>query len=100
MLLIEVKDEDTSLDYPVHRIINDVLGVNGAWGAKAAHILADLIDPTCHDADHSGFEFKCSVCGAYTEIPTHMGAEIGWTKDSGFHLDYCPCCGARVVDDE
>ena len=39
--------EEECIDYAVFRIIKDVLGVNGAWGAKAASILADLIDTTC-----------------------------------------------------
>lgn len=81
MLRIEVRDKDTSLDYPINRIINDVLGVNGAWGAKAARILADLIDPTCTSVLAKG---KCSVCG----------------EPLGSHANYCPKCGARVVDDE
>lgn len=94
MLLIEVKDEDTSLDYPVHRIINDVLGVNGAWGAKAAHILADLIDPTCTVRGYGHpDEFRvvkgCSACGC------------GWYEDVfGKPYAYCPHCGARVVSDD
>lgn len=85
LLRIEVKDEDTSLDYPVHRIINDVLGVNGAWGDKAARILADLIDPTCHRVipdEEEGYVF-CSNCGA----------EIG---EYGVP-NYCHNCGHRVV---
>lgn len=36
--------EGECIDYAVCRIINDVLGVNGAWGAKAARILADPFD--------------------------------------------------------
>ena len=85
MLRIEVRDENESLDFPVYRIINDVLLVNGAWGAKAAHILADLIDPTCHvvipnEMDGDCF---CSECGA-------LVGEYGYTS-------YCPNCGARLV---
>lgn len=90
-LRIEVMDEDTSLDYPVNRIINDVLGVNGAWGAKAARILADLIDcPTCHicDTDHE-FEdsVRCDRCRMTFNRP--------WEP-----FKYCPNCRAEVVDDE
>ena len=36
--------EGECIDYAVFRIINEVLLINGAWGAKAARILADLID--------------------------------------------------------
>jgi DNA-directed RNA polymerase subunit RPC12/RpoP len=59
--------------------------------------VADLIDPTCHDVSSQDIEIKCSACGAYTEIPSDRGAEIGWLKDSGHHLNYCPNCGGRLV---
>lgn len=116
MLLIEVKDEDTSLDYPVHRIINDVLGVNGAWGDKAARILADLIDPTCvyeptetltrwdendyeHETNEPDFDcatFACSRCG-YGML---YGDEYGWFDTEppyAPHFKFCPNCSARVL---
>ena len=76
--------EEECIDYAVFRIIKDVLWVNGAWGAKAARILADLIDPTCvyeptetltrwdendheHETNEPDFDcatFACSRCGA------------------------------------
>lgn len=37
--------ESECIDYAVFRIIHDVLGIDGACGAKAARIIADLIDP-------------------------------------------------------
>lgn len=37
--------ESECIDYAVFRIIHDVLGIDGACGAKAVRILADLIDP-------------------------------------------------------
>jgi hypothetical protein len=85
--------EDECIDYAVFRIINDALLINGAWGAKAARILADLIDPTCH-AVHpdtaADDELVCSECGAY------MGAIVPFI---GAVLPlYCPSCGARVVE--
>ena len=83
-LRMEVSEEGC-LDYVVHRIINDVLGVNGAWGAKAAHILADLIDPTCHKVIPSEME-GCVFC-------SNCGAEIG---EYGVP-NYCHNCGHRVV---
>lgn len=43
--------------------------------------LADLIDPTCTSVLAKD---KCSVCG----------------EPLGSHANYCPKCGARVVDDE
>lgn len=86
--------EDESLDYPVCRIIDDVLGVNGAWGDKAARILADLIDPTCHigyddwaSRQCMGTMLSCDRCG--NAFPVINGP-----------YQYCPCCGARVVRDD
>ena len=93
LLRIEVMDEDESLDYPVCRIVNDVLGVNGAFGAKAARILADLIDPTCHMTDSMWDNGECTwgcICSA-------CGARIEHEYASDIY--YCPRCGARVVSD-
>ncbi len=45
--------------------------------------LADLIDPTCHDAEHGETNgFTCSECGEWTPL------DKPW---------FCPSCGARVV---
>jgi hypothetical protein len=85
--------EGECIDYAVCRIINDTLGVNGAWGDKAARILADLIDPTCHIKDDDwashqcmGPMLSCDRCGnAFPEI--------------NGPYQYCPCCGARVTRD-
>ena len=81
--------EGECIDYAVFRIINDVLGVNGAWGAKAARILADLIDPTCKVKDDnrwtSDFTYVCCACGEHFST-------CGKPK-------YCPGCGARLVTD-
>lgn len=48
--------------------------------------LADLIDPTCHVVipNEMDGECFCSECGA-------LLGEYGYTA-------YCPCCGARCVD--
>lgn len=82
--------EGECIDYAVCRIINDVLGVNGAWGDKAARILADLIDPTCEVKDDnrwtSDFAYVCCACGEHFS-----------TCDKP---NYCPSCGARVVRDD
>ena len=97
MLRIEVREEDTSLDYPVQRIINDVLGVNGAWGDKAARILADLIDPTCEVDSVEQVDNELSQLDGFEFILT-----CGHTFKQPYNEPpaYCPYCGARVVDDE
>lgn len=78
--------EDECIDYAVFRIINDVLLINGAWGAKAARILADLIDPTCEAAYEnpfaSDFNYRCMACGEHFST-------CGEPK-------YCPGCGRRI----
>ena len=49
--------------------------------------LADLIDPTCHNASPQAWgTFECSECGAQT-----------WYQSIETRPRYCPDCGARVV---
>lgn len=54
-------------------------------------VLADLIDPTCHDfggeegTNGEGYDFACSSCGYVCDLP---------------EPNYCPSCGARVVRDD
>ena len=54
-------------------------------------LLADLIDPICHDfggeegTNGESYDFACSTCGWCGDV----------TKPN-----YCPACGARVVRDE
>ncbi len=54
------------------------------WILRLPYQLADLIDrPVTHNiAEHPGF--KCKLCGDE------------WPLDIGF--DYCPRCGAEVVE--
>ena len=48
--------------------------------------LADLIDPTCHNASPQAWgTFECSECGAQT-----------WYQSIETRPRYCPDCGARV----
>ena len=56
--------------------------------------LADLIDPTCHDVGdpYDGRCFECSACGEMWKMI------CGSPSDNG--LNFCPCCGARVVRDD
>ncbi|WP_311409258.1 hypothetical protein [Lancefieldella parvula] len=54
-------------------------------------LLADLIDPICHDfggeegTNGESYDFACSTCGWCGDV----------TKPN-----YCPHCGSRVVRDE
>lgn len=86
--------EEECIDYAVFRIIYDVLGVGGAWGAKAAGILADLIDPTCHLVetiknewpDGSTTYLHRLSCGHMCET-IHRSSPV-----------FCPYCGARLTN--
>lgn len=63
--------------------------------------LADLIEPherTCHNISASIFEFTCSECHAATEKPNDGLYEIGYLRYSGDNLNYCPNCGARIME--
>jgi len=56
--------------------------------------LADLIDPTCHMTDSMWDDGECTwgcICSA-------CGARI--EHEYASDIDYCPRCGARVVDDD
>lgn len=78
--------ESSCIDYAVFRIAHDVMGIEHVTGAKAAHMLADLIDPTCHvDVNKHGRAY-CTNCGC-----------DDWCLADGSH--FCPNCGARVVSD-
>lgn len=71
-----------------------VVGVMGD-GEKIGETVADLIDrPTCRNvADpHDGSHFECSKCGERWELTCGSPADN--------HLNYCPQCGAEVVEDE
>lgn len=71
----------------------------------AAHRLADLIDPVCrivyvddtYNTPETGrvdaWYYECSRCGGELD-DSDMDAMDGGVKP----FDYCPCCGARVVD--
>lgn len=66
--------------------------VRAMRGSKSVmEVLADLIDPTCHDfggkegTNGEGYDFACSICG--------------WCGDVT-EPNYCPNCGARVVSED
>lgn len=96
--------EEACIDYAVFRIIKDVLGVNGACGAKAARILADLIDPTCSMDDIDTGEQEDYECCEHIMHCNNCGAEFGYvlySEDGDVSMDdkpkFCPECGARLV---
>ena len=66
-----------------------VYGTVIAFDSADIRNLADLIDPTCHDASpQASGVFECSECGAQT-----------WYQSIETRPNYCPCCGARLVSD-
>lgn len=91
--------ESECIDYAVFRIINDVLGIEHATGAHAAHVLADLIDrTTCFDTESKDSKsFTCSACG-FSEsklVVSPFALSFLGVKPS---YRYCPNCGADVLD--
>lgn len=74
--------------------------IRAAKGSKGViEVLADLIDPTCHavvelEPDGIGaphrYTIRCSNCGQL------------WDETGGAIRvpNYCPTCGARVVNDD
>lgn len=78
------------LDVMVAKAVANVL----VDGVKIGETVADLIDrPTCRNvADpHDGSHFECSKCGERWELTCGSPADN--------HLNYCPQCGAKVVED-
>lgn len=77
--------ESECIDYAVFRIIHDVFGIENATGAKAAHILADLIDrPTCSMHD----------------VGDKVEQEYCMSDVKPYPWRFCPMCGAEVVERE
>lgn len=77
-----------------------IIGCNSNEQEAAFRMLADLIDPTCHNRQiaynrASPEEFRtdnfiCSTCGElFCADPDGVNHPIDWA--------YCPNCGARVV---
>lgn len=55
-----------------------------AWNTR-------LAERTCHNADNDGIWFECSECGEYLTVE-FFGSGYGTPN-------YCPCCGAKVVEE-
>lgn len=55
--------------------------------------LADLIDPVCHMTNTS----SCGGLGIWGCICSECGANIEYARAKS--LNYCPYCGARMVND-
>lgn len=99
--------EGECIDFAVFRIAHDVLGVDDATGARAARILADLIDPTCSmDAIDTG-EQADYECREHIMHCSNCNAEFGYVlygEDGDVSMDdkpkFCPECGRRVVSDD
>lgn len=60
--------------------------IRAAKGSKGViEVLADLIDPTCHQVIEDETQV-CSVCSG--------------DLDEGYGWDFCPWCGSRVVSED
>lgn len=93
--------ESSCIDYAVFRIAHEVMGIEDVTGAKAAHMLADLIDPTCRNTlPHNWGTFECSECGAQFYVSSVFMTESGNDDSEPIIPNYCPECGARVVSDD
>lgn len=82
---------DEWLDIMVSRAMVDVL----RDVAKFGETVADLVDrPTCRNLSFkSADEFICSACGERVDIACLDNAD-------DYHANYCPRCGALVVNDD
>lgn len=64
-----------------------ILDTIGEVHRPIAAVVADLIDPTCHLCPSYDGGFGCDRC-------------FTWFQSMETKPNYCPKCGARVVDDE
>ena len=100
-LRVAAKTESGSTDYLWNRLeiavngwkFGDVIDESYVHYNGVLARIADLIDPTCHNAD-DGVRggFVCSECGYHVEQDT-MDADFNAWED----LRHCPHCGARVT---
>lgn len=91
----EPRYKRTVLEHIFHSLFPKQVYPVSNWVLRMPYTLADLIDrPTCRNvADpHDGSHFECSKCGERWELTCGSPADN--------HLNYCPQCGAEVVEDE
>lgn len=79
------------------------VGVDGKFGHEVENetyaALADFIDrPTCHDVG-DGLTFRCSKCGCEFDMFDRDGEPTTWIGDVPRLPNYCPNCGAEVIND-
>ena len=85
----------------------EVLGFNWTddsdwvWN-DVSNLVADLIEPnperTCRDVGDS-VKFVCSECGASLDYEGRWDEPTYWVDDVAAVVEYCPNCGAQVVDE-
>lgn len=87
--------ESSCIDYAVFRIAHDMLGIEHVSGAKAAHMLADLIDPTCHVVGTIAMDWSDGLTVYNHELSCGHICCTDWPEPPR----YCQYCGARVVSE-
>ena len=72
-------------------------------GMEANSVAADCFDDrTCYNENegHDSNEFVCSACHIRLADFAEIVEEDGQAYKFYYALRYCPCCGAKVVDNE
>lgn len=72
-----------------------ILACIGYEAGNLFDYLADLIDrPTCRKEEYDPYYWRCTRCGAfiYWDAVTDLSGVVP--------TNYCPNCGAEVVDDD
>lgn len=95
--LLSEASESECIDFAVFCIIKEVLGIDGAFGARAARILSDLIDPTCQISSVETFDDEL---GQLEGWEFHLTCGHSFKRPYNEPPSYCPECGARLVTDD
>lgn len=91
--------KESLLAYPDDELIRLRRKTGCPRGQDFYEHLADFIDrPTCQDVG-DGLTFRCSKCGCEFDMFDRDGEPTTWIGDVPRLPNYCPNCGAEVIDD-
>lgn len=64
---------------------------------RVEQMVEHYFERTCHNKARYG-NFKCDVCNAFLQLADFDEEPMLTVDGAGYVPDYCPHCGAKVVD--